>query len=362
LVGLVQKFCFYVLIDINFINSRKIKKSQSDFSGGFVRSTHRPMFPFINGVRKVDNSTCLIAGPPGPPGPPNPLTTITVVENYSEAAPGNINMNLIDMTLTSGAPVLHPVMVFNSAAPTGGNFNLGTPNVAFAGPGIGAGGGPGLGANLVGLGNILIISADANPLIPTSYALGGTIIYNFIDVVDTVSIALVNVDIVGWSIDLYDAASTLIATFLPSVLGTNSYQLLLIPGSQVARMEVTLAGEGGVGALTYVRSSTYGITYGYIGVIDDGTLNATLPTTLTGTYQILVESILADGCCVVFHAAKSTPGVGGALVRTISSAAATLELLNIRWNPGLPIQLYHSTPKFGATGAMIIYKFSLISL
>ena len=37
----------------------------------------------------------------------------------------------------------HPAVIFNSSQPTGGDYDLGSPNVEFGGPGLGSGGGPG---------------------------------------------------------------------------------------------------------------------------------------------------------------------------------------------------------------------------
>jgi hypothetical protein len=52
-------------------------------------------------------------------------------------------------------------IVFDSADPTGGDFDLGTPNEDFGGPGIGAGGEEGEpGANAEALGKVLIIAED----------------------------------------------------------------------------------------------------------------------------------------------------------------------------------------------------------
>jgi len=55
---------------------------------------------------------------------------------------------------------------FNSSQPTGGDWDLGTPNQDFGGPGIGGGGGFGQpGANMASLGNLLIAAEntiDAN--------------------------------------------------------------------------------------------------------------------------------------------------------------------------------------------------------
>ena len=50
---------------------------------------------------------------------------------------------------------------FDSGNPTGGDRDLGTPNQAFGGPGVGSGGEPGMpGENNTALHNVLIIAED----------------------------------------------------------------------------------------------------------------------------------------------------------------------------------------------------------
>jgi len=63
-----------------------------------------------------------------------PAGTI-VIEAFSNRGSGPVLVNGINPNLVGNAAV-----VFDSAAPTGGDDDLGTPNVDFGGPGIGAGG------------------------------------------------------------------------------------------------------------------------------------------------------------------------------------------------------------------------------
>jgi hypothetical protein len=202
-----------------------------------------------------------------------------------------------------------------------------------------------------------IISDDANPLNPKSYASGGTLIFNFTELINTVSIDLLNVDAPGWSIDLYDINNVLIASVIPPNLGTNSFQTIALPYTQVNRMEVIMPGIGAVGAITYQRSNSSGAQYGYIQLIDNGTLSAALPTKLIGAYQIFVESIISGGATATFNAAKASQTYGGNLVRTTSSTSLLGEQLNILWSAAQPINLIHSIPRTISTGALITYKY-----
>ena len=51
-------------------------------------------------------------------------------------------------------------IIFDSANPTGGDVDLGTPNMAFGGPGVGAGGASGPFVNNVARGNLLIVASN----------------------------------------------------------------------------------------------------------------------------------------------------------------------------------------------------------
>ena len=82
--------------------------------------------------------------------------------------------------VTTDDPANHPAMIFDSANITGGDVDLGTPNVDFGGPGIGVGGGLGApGVNANALGNVLILSEDNDSADPNDRSEGGTFIFDF---------------------------------------------------------------------------------------------------------------------------------------------------------------------------------------
>lgn len=70
----------------------------------------------------------------------------------------------------------HPLMIFDSSNPSGGDFDLGTPNEAFDGPGVGTGGAK---TNSIELYNILILSEDGNSANPNDSTNGGIIQVTF---------------------------------------------------------------------------------------------------------------------------------------------------------------------------------------
>ena len=69
--------------------------------------------------------------------------------------------------VTTSSPANAPAMIFNTSNPTGGDSDLGTPNQAFGGPGIGVGGGTSMpGTNNTPLGKVLIVAENNNSAVP----------------------------------------------------------------------------------------------------------------------------------------------------------------------------------------------------
>jgi len=82
------------------------------------------------------------------------VTSVTSVGGVGPIAVGGDNPNLAGQ---------NAAIVFDSANPTGGDDDLGTPHADFGGPGQGAGGAMGaMGENAVALGNLLIVAENLN--------------------------------------------------------------------------------------------------------------------------------------------------------------------------------------------------------
>src|SRR5690606_30503882 len=111
------------------------------------------------------------------------------------------------ITLTVSEPSAHPAMIFNANAPTGADYDLGSPNEDFGGPGLGAGGGMGQpGQNSVPQGKILIISENGNQSNPNDYSNGGHFIFTFTEPTFVESIQMMDLETLNSSLKLYDAA------------------------------------------------------------------------------------------------------------------------------------------------------------
>ena len=139
-------------------------------------------------------------------------------------------------------------MVFDSSNPTGGDADLGTPNQAFGGPGVGSGGG----SNETALGNILIVSEDNDASDPDDEAQGGTFTFTFAEAVTINHLDLLDIDSdeSGGSV-VTVTTPTGQQTFAIPVAGNNSYQRLPIDVEDVTSLEVNFVSSGAITELKY---------------------------------------------------------------------------------------------------------------
>lgn len=157
-------------------------------------------------------------------------------------------------------PGQNAAMVFNSAAPTGGDPDLGTPNEDFGGPGIGVGGEAGSTyENNVALGKVLIITENFNAANPDDAAVSGaTYSFDFsaLEHITIYSMHILDVEAEESTatVDFYDAADALIATFeLPHVGNNGLFNFLFGADgvAEVARMVVHLNGSGAIDNIVF---------------------------------------------------------------------------------------------------------------
>ncbi len=153
------------------------------------------------------------------------------------------------VTVTTDNPIVNPAMIFYSGSPTGGDYDLGTPNEDFGGPGIGSGGSAGApGANTAALGNVLIISEDGDQTDPDDDASGGTLIFTFAHPVRIDQIGILDIDEgMAGKIRAFDAGGAMIgSTAMANNLGNNSVQTVTLGVAGVSRLEVLFPGSGAV--------------------------------------------------------------------------------------------------------------------
>jgi hypothetical protein len=166
--------------------------------------------------------------------------------------------------VTTQDPVLYPAMIFDSANPTGGDPDLGTPNVDFGGPGIGAGGGAGQpGANMVPLGKILIVSEDGDQTDPDDKGDGGTLIFTFDYATHVHEVYILDID--EGSAGVINAYSDVdgnnLITSAPMLdLGDNSFQIVTVNTDNVRRLEVVFPGSGGVPGIVFCDPNPTAVT------------------------------------------------------------------------------------------------------
>ncbi len=172
--------------------------------------------------------------------PDQPLFAGDIIDGVAGALP---------QTVVASHNSCFPAMIFDSANPTGGDSDLGTPNLDFGGPGIGAGGGSGqAGENSAEHGNILIISEDGDSLDPDDRAAGGTLTFTFDDPTYVAGVEILDIDgnETCGTITTFDEGGVVITSQPLANLGDNSFQAVTVDVGAVKTMEVYFQGSGAV--------------------------------------------------------------------------------------------------------------------
>jgi Tol biopolymer transport system component len=156
--------------------------------------------------------------------------------------------------ITTDNPSNHPAMIFNSAKPTGYDWDLGSPNEDFGGPGRGTGGEEGQpGENRWPLGNVLIISEDGDQEDPDDHYAGGTFIFTFEtpSMIHEVQLLDIDANETTGKIVAYDQGENKLGTFRMQQFGNNSVQMVPINLENVTRLEIHLQSSGAVTAISF---------------------------------------------------------------------------------------------------------------
>ena len=135
----------------------------------------------------------------------------------------------LGITVTTDDPVNHPAMIFDSANPTGGDFDLATSNQ----------------------GKILIISEDGDSSDPDDNRHGGTLIFNFDSPRSIEALGLLDTEEPGGEIRTYDAAGNLISVTAIPTIANGASQTVQVGDTDVSRMEVHLSGSGAITHLCF---------------------------------------------------------------------------------------------------------------
>jgi len=123
-------------------------------------------------------------------------------------------------------------MIFNSEDPTGGDDDLSTEDE----------------------GNVLIISEDGDSTDPDDAARGGTLTFEFDDLVGVASVGLLDIDESGSAITFFAGDDSVLETVEIPEMGDNSLQELAVAVENVSRIEIALAGSGAITDIEFSSS------------------------------------------------------------------------------------------------------------
>jgi Ca2+-binding RTX toxin-like protein len=265
----------------------------------------------------------------------NALTTGQIIDD---------EFSSLGITVTTNDPLHHPAMIFDSSQPSGCDWDLGTPNRDFCGPGRGDGGGAGRpGENSQALGKILIISEDADRSDPDDNIRGGTFIFTFDTPVNVQALQMLDIDCDergGKIIALTATGKVISTTYLPR-MGNNSYQVVDVGAAGVSRLEVHLAGSGAIAGIRFGDAGLEGElinTATAVGhpVRPDG---KRLPDTLSVSFWTVNVVFEPD----FRNVAITSPIVENAdalLTGEVANTGGRWFALMVDWGDGSPVQSY----------------------
>ncbi|MGV6831244.1 MAG: DUF7467 domain-containing protein [bacterium] len=147
--------------------------------------------------------------------------------------------------ITMAFPNSNAAMIFDSSNPTGNDFDLGTPNEQYGGPGIGSGGA----SNDIALGNVLILSEDLDSTDPDDiFEIGALFRFDF----------SANENVTLQSFDILDIEASSNPTVV-TLYDSNDMILLskeVSPGGDNSKAKVDLESTENVAFLEIVMNSS----------------------------------------------------------------------------------------------------------
>lgn len=185
----------------------------------------------------------------------------TICINFDQFTTGTVESSIIfpGFTLsTNQNATLFPLMIFDSATPTLGYEDLGSPNETCCTPGLGVGIGGEMGQpgqNCEDLKKVLIISNNPpNPLAPVPKPDGGIINVDFYEDVQVCEVHLLNVSSSSSCsfVKLYDFNNNLLTSEPIICLGVNSFQIVKLSSSRLVRkMTIELVNNAALAKFVY---------------------------------------------------------------------------------------------------------------
>lgn len=156
--------------------------------------------------------------------------------------------NAIVAGITMAFPNSNAAMIFDSSNPTGGDFDIGSPNEIYGGPGIGNGGA----SNDTALGNVLILSEDLDSNDPDDiFEIGASFLFDFSS---NHNVTLKTFDILDIEessnptvVNLYDIEENILFTKVLNSGGDNSKMTVDLENTNgVAFMEIIMNSSGAI--------------------------------------------------------------------------------------------------------------------
>ncbi|WP_400076672.1 hypothetical protein [Winogradskyella sp. R77965] len=181
-------------------------------------------------------------------------TTESFVIDFEEFNTGDIVSEIYIMDpfentevagITMAFPNSNAAMIFDSSNPTGGDYDIGTPNESYGGPGIGNGGA----SNDTALGNILILSEDLDASDPDDiFEIGASFVFDFSAnenvTLNTFDILDIEASSNPTVVNLYD--------FEENILFTKE----VTPGGDNSKMTIDLENTNGVAFMEIIMNSS----------------------------------------------------------------------------------------------------------
>lgn len=166
-----------------------------------------------------------------------------------------INSAGVDISVFGSNPDLpdqNAAMIFNSSNPTGGDFDLGTPNEFFGGPGMNFEGSP-VPSNNVPLNNVIIVSEDLNSAEPDdASATSISLTFDFSKPVTIISMDLLDLDSGNAVLHLFDSLGNEIYSEAVPETGCNGVANIVISVPGVSKMVVALNGSGALDNIKFI--------------------------------------------------------------------------------------------------------------